>query len=313
VLETYSLGRFLNNVEDAKQQVSHCKDRVGGRDWLNYLPEVCANAAEALYGFRVGPKYYGFQSSAFVDRQAGELERALEWAPVRAAVSGDGQHGFTAGFMTMRLADGKEVPLKYLSYWEKRVEGWRVRVYKRGQAKSLPSLTPMSNVLPARIVTGSSDAATIERYRQSLAEAETSFSRDAQTLGMRAAFTQYGSPTRSTSVVPTCRRSSSATRPSVPASVVNGRRQAVLCRGARRPPSLPAAATSASRLGISCPTRRARTASRKRAGRSSPSGGATAPLPRGDISLSRVASTVEAVNGAVVSCLALFPQRIPWS
>jgi ketosteroid isomerase-like protein len=118
----------------------------------------------------------------------------IEWTPVRAAVSGDGRHGFTAGFMTMRLSDGKDVPLKYLAYWEKRKDGWRVRVYKRGQAKAVPSLEPMPSVLPTQIVAAATDQATIERYRDSLANAETSFSRDAQTLGMRAAFTQYGDP-----------------------------------------------------------------------------------------------------------------------
>jgi ketosteroid isomerase-like protein len=118
----------------------------------------------------------------------------IEWTPVRASISGDGRHGFTAGFMTMRLGDGKDVPLKYLAYWEKRKDGWRVRVYKRGQAKIVPSLEPMPNVVPTQIVASATDQATIERYRDSLADAETSFSRDAQTLGMRAAFTHYGDP-----------------------------------------------------------------------------------------------------------------------
>jgi ketosteroid isomerase-like protein len=118
----------------------------------------------------------------------------IEWTPVRASISADGQHGFTAGFMSMRLADGKDVPLKYLAYWQRRPEGWRVLVYRRGQAKTLPSLSAMPNVLPRRMVPPASDEATISTYRQSLADAETSFSRDAQTLGMRAAFTQYGSP-----------------------------------------------------------------------------------------------------------------------
>ena len=36
----------------------------------------------------------------------------IEWTPLRAAISGDGRHGFTAGFMTLRTADGKENPLK---------------------------------------------------------------------------------------------------------------------------------------------------------------------------------------------------------
>jgi hypothetical protein len=37
------------------------------------------------------------------------------------------------------------------------------------------------------------DAATIERHRESLADAERAFSRDAQTMGIGAAFKLYGS------------------------------------------------------------------------------------------------------------------------
>ena len=118
----------------------------------------------------------------------------IRWTPVRAAISGDGRHGFTAGFMTMWQGDGKEVPLKYLAYWEKQADGWRVRAYKRGQARIVPPLEPMANVLPKQIVASATDDATIARYRASLADAETAFSRDAQTLGMKAAFTQYGDP-----------------------------------------------------------------------------------------------------------------------
>ena len=118
----------------------------------------------------------------------------IRWTPVRAAISGDGRRGFTAGFMTMRQGDGQEVPLEYLAYWEKQNDGWRVRVYKRGQARVVPSLEPMANVLPAQIVAPATDQATIARYRASLADAETSFSREAETLGMRAAFTKYGDP-----------------------------------------------------------------------------------------------------------------------
>jgi hypothetical protein len=96
--------------------------------------------------------------------------------------------------MTMRSPDGKEVPLKYLAYWEKQDAGWRVLVYKRGQAKAAAPPTPMANVLPGRLVAPATDAAAIARYRDSLAAAETAFSRDAQAKGMRAAFTEYGSP-----------------------------------------------------------------------------------------------------------------------
>lgn len=118
----------------------------------------------------------------------------IRWTPLRAAISGDGRHGFTAGFMNLRTADGKETPLKYLAYWEKQPAGWRVLADKRGQAKAMPPLTPMANVLPAKLVAPSNDASVIEQYRKSLAEAETSFSNDAQVMGIGPAFTRYGRP-----------------------------------------------------------------------------------------------------------------------
>jgi ketosteroid isomerase-like protein len=118
----------------------------------------------------------------------------VEWTPLRAAISGDGRHGFTAGFMALRAADGQESALKYLAYWEKQAAGWRVLAYKRGLAKALPALTPMPNVLPSAIVAGTKDAAMLEQYRKGLADAETAFSNDAQTMGIGPAFTKYGSP-----------------------------------------------------------------------------------------------------------------------
>jgi ketosteroid isomerase-like protein len=118
----------------------------------------------------------------------------IEWTPVRVSVSGDGRHGFTAGFMTLHRPDGTTTPMKYLAYWEKRKDGWRVLAYKHRLANMTAPPTPVTYVLPRQVVAGSADAATVERYRDSLAEAERSFSRDAQTMGIGAAFRQYGSP-----------------------------------------------------------------------------------------------------------------------
>ena len=119
---------------------------------------------------------------------------SLEWTPARVSVSGDGQHGFTAGFMTVRRVDGSTQPLKYLAYWEKKQEGWRVIVYKRGVAKQPAPAMEVTYVLPKRITPSTADAATIERYRESLADAERSFARDAQTMGIGEAFKHYGDP-----------------------------------------------------------------------------------------------------------------------
>lgn len=118
----------------------------------------------------------------------------IEWTPARVSVSGDGRHGFTAGFMTLHRADKTTTPMKYLAYWERQKDGWRVLTYKRGMAKTPAPAMALTYVLPKAIVTPSADTATIDKYRESLAEVERAFSRDAQTIGMRAAFTQYGDP-----------------------------------------------------------------------------------------------------------------------
>ena len=118
----------------------------------------------------------------------------VEWTPARVAVSGDGRHGFTAGFMTITRADGSTNPAKYLAYWERQPAGWRVAAYKRTPAKALPQGMTTSYLLPKQIAPSKNDAAAIERNRESLAEAERSFSRDAQTMGIGPAFKQYGSP-----------------------------------------------------------------------------------------------------------------------
>jgi ketosteroid isomerase-like protein len=112
----------------------------------------------------------------------------VEWAPARVGISGDGRHGYTAGFMTVTRADGSVQAAKYMTYWEKQSNGWRAVAYKRAPAKAAPPAIPMGYVLP------STDAAAIDRARESLADAERSFSRDAQTMGIGAAFKQYGSP-----------------------------------------------------------------------------------------------------------------------
>jgi hypothetical protein len=117
-----------------------------------------------------------------------------EWIPARVALSGDGRHGFTAGFMTITRADGSVNPAKYLAYWERQANGWRALAYKRTPAKAAAPSMPVSYLLPKQLVPATLDAAALEKHRESLAEVERSFSRDAQTMGIGAAFKKYGSP-----------------------------------------------------------------------------------------------------------------------
>ena len=117
-----------------------------------------------------------------------------EWRPARVGLSSDGRHGYTAGFMTINRPDGSVQHVKYMAYWEKQSAGWRALAYKRAPASAAAPPIPVGRVLPAQIAASTADAATIERYRESLADAERSFSKDAQTIGIGAAFRQYGSP-----------------------------------------------------------------------------------------------------------------------
>ena len=117
-----------------------------------------------------------------------------EWTPVRGGVSADGQHGFTAGFMTIHRPDDAILALKYLAYWMKKPEGWRVAAYKRVRAgDGNASSTMLAPALPDQLVPPSTDGALLARYRESLDQAERSFSDEAQTMGLGPAFAKYGS------------------------------------------------------------------------------------------------------------------------
>ncbi|HJR60567.1 MAG TPA: hypothetical protein VJ813_14245 [Vicinamibacterales bacterium] len=121
------------------------------------------------------------------------LTARVEWTPIRGGISADGLHGFTFGYMTMSKADGSTTPLKYLAYWIKGAEGWRVAAYRRRPRPEGPVATSlMKPSLPARMVPSSSDAERIAAFGRSLAAAEKTFSDEAQTIGIGAAFAKHG-------------------------------------------------------------------------------------------------------------------------
>ena len=116
------------------------------------------------------------------------------WAPVRAGVSADGMHGFTFGYIEVTRADGTVVPGKYLAYWVKGTNGWRVMAYRRGRrAAGEPARAMIAPALPAAAVAASTDARVIEAHRELLASAERAFSSEAQVLGLGPAFEKCGS------------------------------------------------------------------------------------------------------------------------
>ena len=117
-----------------------------------------------------------------------------QWAPVRAGVSADGTQGFTYGFMTIR-EDGKpDRRAKYLAYWVKGQNGWRVAAYKRagsGPGDVQTAIRPAA--VPTQMIPPVSDAAVIEAHRASLAATEKAFSDRAQLIGLGPAFVEFGS------------------------------------------------------------------------------------------------------------------------
>lgn len=131
---------------------------------------------------------------AALERVPGAAEAHIEWAPVRAGVSADGQHGFTFGYMTLHRADSTRIPLKYLSYWIRGEEGWRVAAYKRRpRAEGDVSLEMLSPALPPAMVPVSVDSAATRAFAESLRAAEQAFSDEAQVTGNGIAFTRHGS------------------------------------------------------------------------------------------------------------------------
>lgn len=116
------------------------------------------------------------------------------WTPMRGGVSADGTQGFTFGTMTQTNGDGTTVPFRYLAYWVKGKSGWQVAVYKRLRAPvPVVPATMWTASIPPAYIAPRSDAAAQRAIEESLAEAERSFSREAQTLGLGPAFVKFGS------------------------------------------------------------------------------------------------------------------------
>ena len=130
--------------------------------------------------------------SAIAAAGRGFASRA-SWTPVRGGISADGRHGFTWGYTILRGPDGSERPGKYLSYWVRRPEGWRLALYRRAPrpAGEVPS-DMLAPALPARLVAARAGG-TSRRDARSLDAAERGFSDEAQRIGLGPAFARWGS------------------------------------------------------------------------------------------------------------------------
>lgn len=118
---------------------------------------------------------------------------AVSWRPVRAGISADGTQGFTYGFLTVTAGDPVRRERKYLAYWVRRPEGWRVAAWKQVPRPAGEVSAAMQDPsLPATTAPPPSDPAVAARHGASLAAAEQAFSDRAQHVGLGAAFREFG-------------------------------------------------------------------------------------------------------------------------
>jgi ketosteroid isomerase-like protein len=118
---------------------------------------------------------------------------SVSWAPIRGGISADATHGFTYGYLTLTGGDPARRGRKYLAYWIKRPQGWRVAAYRQLPRAPGPVSTAMlPPSLPAFAARATARPAPIEAHRASLHAAERAFSDRAQAIGLRAAFREYG-------------------------------------------------------------------------------------------------------------------------
>ena len=117
--------------------------------------------------------------------------RHARWRSIRGGVSGDGRHGFTLGYLDIDGGDPATARRRYLAYWVRGGDGWRVaalkQVLRRPDESDAP---PQPPVLPRRIVRPDENA--VPDHGTTLRAAEQAFSDRAQQVGIRQAFQEYG-------------------------------------------------------------------------------------------------------------------------
>ena len=115
------------------------------------------------------------------------------WHSIRGGVSADGRHGFTLGYLDIAGGDPARAHRRYLAYWVRGSEGWRVAVFKQVLRPADEALTQAQPpALPGRLVRAA--PARTAGHSRTLIAAERAFSDRAQQAGIHRAFQEYGRP-----------------------------------------------------------------------------------------------------------------------
>ena len=117
----------------------------------------------------------------------------VTWGPVRGGISADGTQGFTYGFLSVGSGDPAKRNRKYLSYWVKRGDRWRVVAYRQIPREPGDVSTDMfAPALPGFTPKGKQNPRNAASNHASLAAAEKAFSDRAQIVGLKKAFGEFG-------------------------------------------------------------------------------------------------------------------------
>lgn len=111
------------------------------------------------------------------------------WRSIGGGVSADGSQGFTYGYLDVAGGDPARARRRYLAYWIRRPEGWRVLAFR--QLVRRPDEAEIAPVAPL-IAAGPAVAGDADTHARAVAAAERAFSDRAQQVGLRAAFLEYG-------------------------------------------------------------------------------------------------------------------------
>lgn len=113
------------------------------------------------------------------------------WRSIRGGVSADGQHGFTLGYLDIAGGDPARAHRRYLAYWVRGADGWRVARFRQALAQPNDiTVTPQPPSLPAALVAPT--PARQAEHNRSLIAAEQAFSDRAQQVGIRQSFQENG-------------------------------------------------------------------------------------------------------------------------
>ena len=134
---------------------------------------------QVLAAMRASPNYQGTHA---------------RWRPIGGIVSADGQHGFTTGYLDVDgAANPERAGRRYLAYWVKRPEGWRIAAYRQLiRPASETADVRYDAALPPRAL--AADPSASAGHARSIAAAEQAFSDRAQAAGLRTAFAEFGRP-----------------------------------------------------------------------------------------------------------------------